>query len=102
MNKIFIHETLLTNRLDRKGDREENDFLKLSFASGSAIKRQMILDKHNYLSSIFGMRRVVRIHCIFDSNLKIQIRSKNNNELVFGNMDINHNKFDNHILVFEC
>ena len=46
------------------------------------------------------MKRVVRVHCIFDTNAKMQI--KRDQELAFGSRDLDVQSCEQRIIVFEC
>ncbi len=62
------------------------------------------------LSTLFSphLKRVVRVHCLFDTNAKLQItrRSLKNNgksedEIVFGSRELSEDAFEQRVLVFE-
>ena len=58
--------------------------------SDSSIKRKLITNRSLFKTLLTPLQRVVRIHCIFDTNLKIQIyRGENSSDLAFGSLSLN-------------
>ena len=61
----------------------------------------MVVLKEAKLQSLVGMQRVVRVHCLMDTNVKVQVRRKDTREVMFGSTDLDPSKFEKRIVVFE-
>lgn len=70
--------------------------------SGSSLKRVLVYEKGALLRQLSSLRRVVRIHCIFDTNAKMQVIRKDSGEVVFGSRDLDPHGFEQRVMVFEC
>ena len=53
--------------------------------------------------SLFNFKKVLRYHCIFETNIKIRVVKKDTKEVVIGgvNDNMNHDSFDTRFVIFE-
>lgn len=68
--------------------------------SNSSLKRHYIYKKGSMLKHITNLRRIVRVHCIFDTNAKLQICR--DGDVAFGSKDLGVDQFEQRVIVFEC
>lgn len=89
LNNLFIYETFITKFHTRNSDNSL-EFNEFSFLSGSSIKRKLVIRKNQMLSSLIGLRRVVRVHCLIDTNMKLRFEGPNGQ--VIGSSDLDSSR----------
>lgn len=103
LSNIMLYETLLVSDIylqeGRQGNNNTNEYSTITLFSSSSLKRKLIIRKGHFFQSLRNLRRVVRIHCIFDTNAKMQILS--NNEVAFGSLSLDPHVSEQRVLVFE-
>lgn len=87
--------------------KTQQTYYKVSYNSTNAIRREMLLRKGAFLRSLIGMRKVTRVHCVFDTNIKMKIINKKTNQIVFGSSfdekkSDDLNRYEKRLITFEC
>lgn len=106
LSGIYLYETfLVSDRLVRErgtGSTKSESVKRLSLFSGSSLKRHLVYERGRLIWHLPSLRRIVRVHCIFDTNSKVQVIRKGSGEVVFGSRDLDPHGFEQRVLVFEC
>ena len=67
--------------------------------SDSTLKRHLI---YTSATQLFSLQRILRVHLLIDTNIKVQWLRPQDGEVAFGSKDLREEGFEQRLLTFEC